>query len=226
MDLSFESLRHDYEDKWLRFLASGTAGFTNIHETWNEAGMIVAPAAKGRYQRVEALTGAPWFVTGIIHLREAGTPLNFHAWLHNGDSMFDHNGHPRRTHNVPSGRPQNPACTWEEGCVDAYKIEGLLNKRDWSPAFVAWVLEKFNGFGPRVYHHIPSGYLWGSTIIQQRGKYVRDGVWDGSVMDTQVGGMALLAALMQIAPGEVQFAPILAAPDPGLAPGDVGAKAG
>jgi lysozyme family protein len=31
----------------------------------------------------------PWFVTGIVLTREAGSPPNFHAWLHNGDPMFD-----------------------------------------------------------------------------------------------------------------------------------------
>lgn len=231
MDLSFEALRSDYDAKWARFMAANVGmgdanppnhgGFTNIHETWTEAQAIVAPAAKGRYQRVEALTGVPWFVTGIVHTREAGSPPNFHAWLHNGDPMFDHNGHPRQTVDVPAHRPLNPACSWEIGCTDAYQIEGLLNKRDWSAAFVAWFLEKMNGFGYREWHRIPSPYLWGSTVIQRTGKYVRDRQYDPNVMDTQVGGMALLAALMQIAPSEVKFAPILA--DPGLAGGDVGA---
>ena len=217
MDLSFNALRPDYEAKWAKFTAanvgmsdanpSNHGGFTNIHETWTEAQAILKPESRAHFEAVEKLTDVPWFVTGIVLTREAGSPPNFHAWLHNGDAMFDHSGHPRQTHNVPAHRPPNPAVSWEEGAVDAYKIEGLLNKKDWSPAFVAWVLERFNGFGPRIYHHIPSGYLWGSTIIQQRGKYVRDSVWDGSVMDTQVGGMALLAALMQIAPNDVKFAP-------------------
>jgi hypothetical protein len=48
--------------------------------------------------------------------------------------------------------------------------------------------------------------VWGATAVQQRGKYTSDRVWDASVMDTQVGGMALLAALMQIDP-EISFAP-------------------
>lgn len=229
MNLTFEALRPDYESKWVRFLAAGNAGFTRIHETWNEAEAVAAPAAKMRFQRVEALTGVPWFVTGIVLTREGGSPPNFHAWLHNGDPMFDHNGNPRRTVDVPAQRPPNPACSWEDGCVDAYSIEGLLHKKDWSAAFVAWLLEKFNGFGPRLYHNIPSSYLWGGTIIQKRGKYIADRVWDGNEMDTQVGGMALLAALMQIAPDEVKFVPappLVAAADPGTHPGDVGAKAG
>jgi lysozyme family protein len=141
-----------------------------------------------------------------VHTREAGCPPNFHAWLHNGDPMFDHAGHPRQTVNVPRGRPPNPACSWEDGAMDAYEIEHLVGKKDWSPAFVAWLLEKFNGFGYRVYHNIASPYLWGGTIIQKPGKYTHDRVWDPTVMDTQVGGMALLAALMRIDPEGVKFA--------------------
>jgi lysozyme family protein len=65
---------------------------------------------------------------------------------------------------------------------------------------VAWLLEKFNGFGYREYHHIPSPYLWGGTVVQKPGKYVRDKHYDPTVMDEQIGGMALLAALMQLDP--------------------------
>lgn len=64
----------------------------------------------------------------------------------------------------------------------------------WSPAVVAWVLEKFNGFGYRVCHHVRSPYVWGATSVQQRGKYTADRRWDPSLMDPQIAGMALLAA--------------------------------
>ena len=100
---------------------------------------------------------------------------------------------PIRVPGPPTHRPPNPACSWEDGAVDAYKIEGLLNKKDWSPAFVAWLLEKFNGWGYRLYHHVRSPYVWGATAVQQCGKYTSDRVWDATVMDPQIGGMALLA---------------------------------
>jgi lysozyme family protein len=148
MDLSFEALQPEYEELWAR--VNTAAGLTRIHETMGEANAIVAPAAKAHFQAVEELTSVPWFVTGIVLTREAGSPPNFHAWLHNGDPMFDHNGHPRQTVKVPAHRPPNPAVTWEDGAVDAYSIEGLLHKKDWSPAFVAWLLEKFNGWGYRL----------------------------------------------------------------------------
>jgi len=206
MKLTFEALRPEYEGLWATVNTAGGIQSTRLHETLREANAILAPSARAHFQAVERATSVPWFVTGIVLTREAGSPPNFHAWLHNGDPMFDHTGHPRQTHNVPAHRPPNPNCTWEDGAVDAYEIEGLVGKRDWSPAFVAWLLEKFNGWGYRLYHHMRSPYVWGATIVQQPGKYTSDRVFDPHETDTQIGGMALLAALMQIAPDDVKFA--------------------
>jgi len=209
MNLTFDALRPEYEELW--GIVNKPGGLTCITETMRQANAIVAPAAKARFQAVEKRTGVPWFVTGIVLTREAGSPPNFHAWLHNGDPMFDHDGFPRQTVNVPARRPPNPAVSWEDGAVDAYSIEGLLQKNDWSPAFVAWLLEKFNGWGYRLYHHVRSPYVWGATVAQQRGKYTSDRVWDPTVTDTQIGGMALLAALIQIDSGVAFAAPAAAA---------------
>lgn len=199
MNLTFDALRGEYEELWETVRKPG--GLTRITETLRQANAIAAPAAKARFQAVEQRTAVPWFVTGIVLTREAGSPPNFHAWLHNGNPMFDHEGVPRRTVNVPARRPPDPAVSWEAGAEDAYAIEGLLNKKNWSPAFVAWLLEKFNGFGYRLHHGIRSPYVWGATAVQQRGKYTDDRVWDATVVDPQIGGMALLAALMQIDSG-------------------------
>jgi lysozyme family protein len=193
MNLTFDALQPEYEELWDIICRPG--GLTRVDDTMREAEAIVAPDARSRFAAVERRTGVPWFVTGIVLTREAGSPPNFHAWLHNGDPMFDHRGGPRQTVNVPAHRPPNPAVSWEDGAVDAYEIEGLVDA-DWSPARVAWLLEKFNGFGYRLFHHVRSPYVWGATTVQQRGKYTADRCWDRAVMDPQIGGMALLAALM------------------------------
>jgi len=194
MPLTFDSLRPEYEHLWRTINLPG--GLTRVAATAREADAIMAADARARFLAVERRTGVPWFVTGIVLTREAGSPPNFHAWLHNGDPMFDHNGIARQTVNVPAHRPPDPAVSWEDGAVDAYQIEGLIGA-DWAPARVAWLLEKFNGFGYRVYHHIRSPYLWGATSVQQRGKYTADRRWVPAIMDPQIGGMALLAALMR-----------------------------
>jgi lysozyme family protein len=193
MNLTFDALRPEYEELW--DIISRPGGLTRLPATLREAEAIMVPQARARFLAVERRTGVPWFVTGIVHTREAGSPPNFHAWLHNGDPMFDHHGAPRQTVNVPAHRPPDPAVSWEDGAVDAYRIESLTDA-EWSPALVAWVIEKFNGFGYRLYHHIRSPYLWGATSVQQRGKYTADRHFDPAVMDGQIGGMAVLAALL------------------------------
>jgi lysozyme family protein len=224
MPPTFDSLCPEYEGLWSVINQPG--GLTRLAATMREADAIMAPAARARFLAVERRTGVPWFVTGIVLTREAGSPPNFHAWLHNGDPMFDHTGAARQTVNVPAHRPPDPAVSWEDGAVDAYAIEGLIDAA-WSPARVAWLLEKFNGFGYRLHHHIHSPYLWGATSVQQRGKYTADRRWDPSVMDPQVGGMALLAALMTREPeirsqmGDGGEAVVARAPPHGEAPGDI-----
>lgn len=74
-----------------------------------------------------------------------------------------------------------------------------LNRIDWKndlvPA-VAYASEKFNGFGYRS-RGMVSPYLWGGTSVQDRGKFVSDGVFDRSTMDPQIGTMALLRVIME-----------------------------
>lgn len=201
MTLTFESLKSEYAADWAKVLSPN--GLRNEREIEEEAGSILW--SRDRFVSVEEATGVPWFVTGIILTRESGSPPNFHTWLHNGDPMFDHSGHPRRTTHVPRGLPNDPACTWEEGCVDAYKHDGLYQFKGWCPEYLAYALEKYNGFGYRLYHRIKSPYLWGSTIVQERGKYDEDGQFNPSEMDQQIGGMALLAVLMKLSPNDIRW---------------------
>lgn len=200
---TFDELRDEYAADWTKVMSPG--GLFSIGKISREISGIVEPDAKARFVAVERLTDVPWFVTGIIITREAGSPPNFHAWLHNGDPMFDHEGLPRRTTHEPRGCPENPQCTWEQGCVDAYLHEGLVFHKNWCPEFIAYVLERYNGFGYRIYHHIKSPYAWGSTIVQQKGKYDRDSHFNPDEMDEQIGGMALLALLMTLHPNEIKF---------------------
>jgi hypothetical protein len=57
-----------------------------------------------------------------------------------------------------------------------------------------WALEPYNGYGYRN-KGLRSPYLWASTNHQQRGKYIRDRVFDPTVMDEQVGCAAQLKYL-------------------------------
>ena len=142
-------------------------------------------ACRAAYEEVEKLTGVPWYVVGIMDMREGGGGARKH--LHNGDSLK------RRTVQVPANRPPGVGpFTFCQSACDALQIKGLDKLKDWSVERMAYELERYNGFGYRLYRGIRSPYLWGGTNHQERGKYVADGKYSSAVMDPQHGCMPLL----------------------------------
>lgn len=187
--MSYEAWKVGYKSLWEAMVVG------KVKEAGKQARDILA--VRGRYETVETSTGVPWFVIGICHVREAGDPPDFKAVLHNGERIV---GTGKKTRLVPKNR--GPFGSWFEAAVDAVNIEHLngVNWKDgWGPEHVAYFLEVFNGTGYRG-HGIPSPYLWGGTSVQQRGKFIQDGVYDKNTMDPQVGGMAILRELMLLDP--------------------------
>lgn len=148
-------------------------------------------ANKAPYQAVQDEIGVPWQMVAVIHVREAGE-TDIGQWkrcLHNGERII---GTGRKTKLVPAGR--GPFSTWHAAAIDALKQKGFDKIKSWPVSRVLWGLEPYNGYGYRN-KGLNSPYLWASTNHQQRGKYVADGVFDPSVMDTQIGCAALLKYL-------------------------------
>lgn len=162
-----------------------------------------------RYSEASRATGVPKWAIGILHYRESN--LNFNTYLGNGQSLS------QRTTIVPKGR--GPFKSFTEGAIDALKVEGFDKVKDWSAARFLYLSEKYNGFGYFM-RGINSPYVWGGTNKQQRGKFIRDGVFDRSVMDTQLGSAAILKALCELSPeinAQVNKAPVVT-PSPAPAP--------
>jgi lysozyme family protein len=137
----------------------------------------------------------PWFVIGITLCREAGSPLDFNCCIQNGQRII---GTGRKTTLVPAG--EGPWDTFEDCVADGLQQDGLSEipwDDGWGPEHVAYFEENWNGWGYKE-RGLPSPYDWGGTSVQKPGKYVSDGVFDPNVMDTQIGAMALLSALMQL----------------------------
>jgi lysozyme family protein len=143
---------------------------------------------KDRYKPIVDATGVPYYIIGLIHLRESN--FNFNTHLHNGDPLTG------RTYHVPAGRPLtgSPPFSFEESAIDALKQKGYDKIKDWSVERIAYILEKYNGFG-YVARGVNSPYLWASTNQYVRGKYIRDGVYSSSTVDSQLGTMAILKVI-------------------------------
>jgi len=192
--------------------------------------------AKSRYQPVAEKTGVPWFVIAVIHEREASQ--NWNTQLGQGDPLD------RVSVHVPVGR--GPFSTWIEGAYDALvncPPHAALNK-DWGAGGTLTLLEEYNGMGyangPQTHNpdgtitHYPpqaSPYIWAGTDQYHAGKYVRDRVFDPTVVDSQLGCAGLLMA-MSLLDVSVRFdVPILPKPAPipstpsitKPAPGSIGA---
>ncbi len=144
-------------------------------------------AHKSIYQAIEAKTGVPWWLVAVLHLRESNA--NFGTYLGNGQTLK------RRTTIVPKGR--GPFATFEDGAIDALKLDGLTDVKDWRLEKALFWTETFNGWG---YSNkgLPSPYVFGGTNIQRPGKYVADGKWNGRVWDTQPGTAPLIATLAKL----------------------------
>lgn len=188
----FASVQPKYHDLWVRseILPERLPSVT-------KAARLVL-ANKERYQSVEQRTGVPWYLVGCLHLREAD--CNFHCHLHNGDPLT------ARTYHVPAGRPLNgnPPFTWEESAQDALTMRGLPLVHGWTIERVAYEAEGYNGWGYYFKGRL-SPYDWSGDTLdgsheEATGKYIRDHVFDPSVIDRQPGVMAVLKVMTQLDP--------------------------
>lgn len=147
---------------------------------------LSASTAKARYQTVEKKTGVPWWFIAVVHEREASQ--RWDRSLAQGDPW-----NKKSTH-VPANR--GPFNSWEDAAYDA-----LVNcppyaarNKDWTIGGALTMLEKYNGLG---YYRkgIPSPYIWAGTNQYSRGKYVSDGVFSATTVDTQLGVAGLLKSM-------------------------------
>lgn len=150
---------------------------------------LIEPVARGHYTAISRQTGVPWFVVAVIHERESSQ--SWTGSLAQGDPWN------RVSVHVPAGR--GPFRSWEEAAVDA-----LVNcspyaarNKDWSIGGTLTKLEEYNGLG-YFKRGRPSPYVWAGTDQYVSGKYVRDGVYDPSAVDQQLGCAGLLLAMMAL----------------------------
>lgn len=187
MNYVYTNMKTEYAEKWAAVEITRPAAVTAA------ANKILA--GKVKYEEVSAQTPnhIPWYFIGILHYRESD--CNFNTHLHNGDSLK------ARTHNVPKGRPTTGRApfTFEASALDALEYEGFYDIQTWTIPQMAYSFEQYNGWGYRQ-NNTPSAYLWSDSNQYKSGKYIRDHVFDRSVVDAQVGTMAILKELMTLDP--------------------------
>lgn len=187
MSIEFKDIKDDYT----RLLK-----VVKIKKSWLSGFQRIAQKARDNQHRYEDISNRlggliPWQFIAAIHNLESG--MNFNKHLHNGDPLT------RRTRRVPAGRPKSgkPPFTWEESAEDALRMKGLHEITDWSWERICYELERYNGFGYRMYHPgTLSPYLWSGTNLYTKGKYVADGKWSSTAVSKQAGAIGILKLLM------------------------------
>src|SRR6185312_1907212 len=146
---------------------------------------------KSRYESIAHKfpnPGLKWWLIAVIHYMECN--LNFNCYLGNGQSFN------KRTTIVPKGR--GAFKSFEEGAIDAIKLQGLDKVEDWSIGNVLYILEGYNGYGYSLYRGINSPYLWSGTNHYTSGKYIFDGTYKADAVSNQIGAAILLKKLLAV----------------------------
>lgn len=159
-----------------------------------EVELLVNSLARNQptYTAVGNAMAIPWYFIAAVHAMESSQ--RFTAHLHNGDPLT------ARTVQVPAGRPKtgSPPFTWQQSAADALEMQGLGAATDWSLAGVLYELERYNGFGYRLYHpQVKSPYLWSFSNHYSSGKYLADGTWSDTARSSQCGAAVLLRRMAE-----------------------------
>jgi hypothetical protein len=94
--------------------------------------------------------------------------------------------------------------------------------KNWSIGALLTKLEEYNGLGYAA-RGVPSPYVWAGTDQYRSGKYVRDGVYDPNVIDSQPGCAGLLMAMKALDPA-ITFTSATQAPADANAPASATSK--
>lgn len=153
-----------------------------------EAYIEVADEIKRRYN-----LHMPWWFIPLVHERECIRGVdNFNCNIAQGDPFN------RKSKNVPYN---GPFPSWKEAAIAALVGEHphAAKWTNWSAGGVATIAEQYNGLK---YANAgrPSPYVWSGTDQYKIGKVMRDHGPIENVVDTQLGVMVSLHAMMELDP--------------------------
>lgn len=183
------------EQEYKTRLASLT--LTRKIQTRNRALSLLRPSRGviAQFKPVQEALGIPmvWMICSF----ERESSMDFTTSPAQGDPWN------RVSTHVPAG--VGPFASFTSAAIWSYKHDGLdKNSSPWSWPYACWGWEKFNGFGPRDHGRV-SGYVFSGTDqydppVGKGGKYVSDGEWSSSTVDSQLGCVALALELISLEP--------------------------
>lgn len=187
-------IRHPYEDlhrEYEAWVANCRPLASRVDEIDKVARRLTQPGPLSHYAEVRDRIGVPAVVQAAICERESGN--DFTKNPAQGDPWN------RASIHVPKNR--GPFRSWVDAAVDAFHDCDRLdvNSAPWSLPYACWKWEGYNGLGYRA-HGVRSPYVVGGTNLQQRGKYVADGVFDQSHMDGQLGTLPVALRMIELVP--------------------------
>ena len=121
----------------------------------------------------------PWEVIAVLHAMEGS--LNLSKQILNGERWN------KKTKLVPKG--YGPFKSFEESCLVGLSLKSA--PQEWTIQNTLYYMELWNGLGYRRKGKL-SPYLWSYSNHQEKGKYVRDHVYDKNAVSLQVGCAILL----------------------------------
>ncbi len=176
---NWNSMRRSLVGKQVVGTIAWTVSYINKHQERYKRASILCE------QRLGAKI--PWQLIGALHMRESSG--DFKKQIMNGQPYT------QKTTWVPKG--YGPWKTWEDACVDAFKIKALPDT--WSIANTLYFAERFNGMGYRQVSKAKivgySPYIWAYTQHYKGGYYVSDGKFSSSAVALGVGVATILKEL-------------------------------
>jgi lysozyme family protein len=166
--------------------------FANVHTTRFYNNSQYMEEHKANYIGALARLNLPpslWPVVACIHLREAD--LDWNTQLAQGDPLD------RVSIHVPRGQgPYFGPDAWSRAAARALADEGIQMWGDWTPGGYTTFWERYNGLGYASMGR-PSPYVWAGTNQYVSGKYIADGEYSSSAIDSQPGCVEVLLWLAQ-----------------------------
>lgn len=139
------------------------------------------------YVRAKLGSNVPWELVAAFHMKEASG--DFKKQILNGQPIT------QKTTWIPRGF--GPWKTWEDSCVDAFRIKDLPKK--WTIENTLYFAERYNGLGYRTKTRSAivgfTPYLWSYTNHYKGGYFVSDGKFSNSAVAMGVGVAVILKEL-------------------------------